>query len=275
MSEKHTMSQPLVRQSQPQRTFSPDNFEVASPKLQSDIKLFRDDLESIKVAVRNFFSSDEETYTYFTTVCNTLKKNNDLLYLDRWSLLNAVLQCAQDGLVPDGREAAFIKYGNKIQYLPMIGGILKKVRESGELISINAHVVYERDEIEYWIDQDAEHILHKPALRPDRGSPVFTYAVAHVKGGGIYIEFIYEKEIQAVKGISKARNGPWDGPFADEMRKKTAIKRLAKRLPMSPSFAEALDRDNELYDLRKANLQPQMREPEKTIPAQLESIIVT
>jgi hypothetical protein len=43
------------------------------------------------------------------------------------------VKLAQDGLLPDGREAAVVMFGNKAQAMPMIAGILKKVRQSGEV----------------------------------------------------------------------------------------------------------------------------------------------
>jgi recombination protein RecT len=44
-----------------------------------------------------------------------------------------IVRLAQDGLLPDGREAAIVKFGNKAQAMPMIAGILKKIRQSGDV----------------------------------------------------------------------------------------------------------------------------------------------
>ena len=74
-----------------------------------------------------------------------LQKNPKLLDSDRQSLYQAIQACAQDGLIPDGREAALVPYGDKVQYLPMIGGILKKIRNSGELLTIMAQTVRKND----------------------------------------------------------------------------------------------------------------------------------
>jgi recombination protein RecT len=53
--------------------------------------------------------------------------------------------------------------------MPMIGGVLKKIRNSGELASISAQVAYSADFFEYELG-DEEKITHKPFLGGDRGS---------------------------------------------------------------------------------------------------------
>jgi len=187
---------------------------------------------------------------FVRVVMTAVQSNPDLLEKDRQSLFESAMKCAQDGLLPDGREAALVIHGAKVTYMPMVAGILSKVRRSGELRSISAHVVYENDEFDYILG-DEERIHHKPFIG-ERGAPIITYAVAHTKDGGIYREVMTEQQVMAVKAVSKARNGPWSGPFADEMRRKTAIRRLSKRLPMSTDLLAVIERDDEMYDLNKA-----------------------
>ena len=77
------------------------------------------------------------TVEKFSRVAMTAVQNDpNLLQADRRSLFGAVVRLAQDGLLPDGREAALVifntKQGNdwvkKVQALPMIAGVLKKIR---------------------------------------------------------------------------------------------------------------------------------------------------
>lgn len=194
---------------------------------------------------------------FFSVVSTALSQNLDLLSLDRQSLFTSALKCAADGLLPDGREAAFVKFGSKVQYMPMVQGIIKKVRNSGELKTIGAHVVYENEKYTYRITQNGEEFEHTPMLVGDKGKPLFTYAIATTKDGGFYIEVMSETEIQAVRNVSKAKdNGPWSGPFIDEMKKKSAIRRLSKRLPMSTDVSQVIERDDEMIDFEpeKKNL---------------------
>lgn len=178
----------------------------------------------------------------------------DLLKAYRPSLLEAAMHCATDGLIPDGREAAFVVFrdadlGPCAQYMPMIAGICKKVRQSGELKTIDAAVVYKNDTYDSWVDEEGAHFKHVKA-RTDRGVPIFTYAYAITKDGGFFFEELTEEDIQKVKNFAKAKAGPWNGMFADEMRRKTALRRLAKyRLPQSTDLETMIRREDNLYDL--------------------------
>lgn len=63
------------------------------------------------------------------------------------------------------------------------------------------------------------------------------------------------EEIEAVKtqALAKLKNkesSPWCGPFEEEMWKKTAIRRHAKTLPLSPATRKALG-DIEAYEERE------------------------
>jgi recombination protein RecT len=191
------------------------------------------------------------------TAMTAIQTNPALLRADRRTLFASCLKAATDGLIPDGREAALVTYDTKngtiAGYLPMVGGILKKVRNSGELSSITSQLVYENDEFDYHIDDDGEHVKHKPAIFSQRGKILGVYALAKTKDGATYIEVMNTNEVMAIKECSRAKNGPWSGAFQYEMWRKSAIRRLAKRLPMSTDLEEVIRRDDEFYDLEAAN----------------------
>src|SRR5690606_13272705 len=145
------------------------------------------------------------------------------------------------------------RYVKKVQYMPMVAGILKKVRNSGELTSIVANVVYEKDEFNYWVDDIGEHVNHKPnVLAEDRGKLIAVYAIAKTKNGGVYVEVMSRGQIEQVRNVSKSKDsGPW-GSWYDEMARKTVIRRLSKRLPMSTDLEAVIRRDDDMYDLNAA-----------------------
>ena len=185
---------------------------------------------------------------FIRTTLTAVQMNPELLGADRRSLLGACMKAAQDGLLLDGREAAPVifrtKEGPKVQYMPMVGGILKKIRNSGELASISAHVVYDKDHFEYELG-DNENIVHKPFLGEDRGRPIAVYAVAKTKDGAIYREVMSVADVDKVRQASRAKDaGPWV-QWWDEMAKKTVIRRMAKRLPSSADVDQVLQSDNE------------------------------
>ncbi len=180
-----------------------------------------------------------------------VQQNPDLLNADRTSLYGACMKCAQDGLLPDGREAALVIFGGKVQYMPMVAGILKKVRNSGELASIAAHVVHKKDKFKFTLG-DEEKIEHEtPPLDEDRGEPIGAYAVALLKDGSRIREVMTLAEIEKVRSVSRSgAGGPWKSWWG-EMAKKTVIRRLSKRLPMSTDLESVIRADDEDVDLDK------------------------
>ena len=186
---------------------------------------------------------------FIRTTLTAIQMQPDLLNADRRSLLGSCMKAAQDGLLCDGREAALVifnsKSGRTVQYMPMVGGILKKIRNSGELASISAQVVYDKDHFDYELGDD-ERIVHKPFLGKERGSPIAVYGIAKTKDGAIYREVMSVDEVEQVRKVSRASgNGPWV-QWWGEMAKKTVIRRLAKRLPSRADVDSVLDADNEV-----------------------------
>jgi len=180
-----------------------------------------------------------------------LQRSPDLLACDRKSLFESVMQCAQDGLIPDGREAALTKFGQKVAYMPMVAGILKKIRQSGDLVTITAQMVYQMDDFQYWIDDEGEHLKHTPEMIRDAGEPLAVYAMARTKDGGVYIEVLRMSDVQKIRASSRGGNGgPW-AQWTDQMAKKSAIRRLAKRLPMSTDLERIVQRDDQFYPYRE------------------------
>lgn len=174
----------------------------------------------------------------------------------RLSLGTACFRAAQDGLVFDGREAALVvfksKEGPKVQYIPMVYGLMKKARNSGEISRIEARVVYYGDEFTYELG-DNERLVHKPNLKA-RGDVVAAYAIAHLRDGSVQREVMSKAEIEAIRARSRAANyGPWITDWS-EMARKTVIRRLSKYLPASTdketgqNFADIASRDDDLYE---------------------------
>jgi recombination protein RecT len=96
---------------------------------------------------------------------------NPEVVVDPDSLFNSAIQCAQDGLIPDGREAAFVvfkvKGEKKVQYMPMIGGLRKIAAEHD--LTVEAYVVYENDTFE-WELGFSPTVTHKPPKLNERAA---------------------------------------------------------------------------------------------------------
>lgn len=216
-------------------------------------------------------------------VLTAVQNNPDLLRADRQSFFNACMRSAQDGLLPDGRDGAIVIYSTKerrdgrdewikkAQWMPMVFGILKKIRNSGELAAITARVVYAGDRFRYWIDDSGEHVEYEPADNPDTNVVRRVFAMAKTKGGEVYVEPMSVEQIEKVRNVSRAKDkGPWVD-WWDQMAIKTALRRLAKRLPMSSDLDDLLRRDDDLYDMQGASDQT-VKGPRPSLVASLDRL---
>src|SRR3546814_6152413 len=118
------------------------------------------------------------------------------------------MKAAQDGLLPDGREGAIVPFKGKASWMPMVAGIMKKVRNSGEIADWNAHAVYENDEFDYLLGDD-QRIYHKPTMG-DPGQVVGAYSIVKLKDGTISRDFMprrseeHTSELQSLMRITYA-----------------------------------------------------------------------
>jgi recombination protein RecT len=162
------------------------------------------------------------------------------------SLLNCLMTAAQLGLEPTGVLGGAYLVPFKDECTLVIGyrGLIDLARRSGQIESIEAHVVHSRDRFtcHYGLDPRLEH---EPAWTGDRGDILAVYAVAKLVGGGRQVEVMTRGEVDAIRARSKSGNsGPWATDYS-EMARKTVVRRLCKYLPLSVEMADALAAEEE------------------------------
>lgn len=216
--------------------------QLAERRQASPIQVLRENLTQMQPELKMALPAHVTVEKFSRVAMTAIQNNADLLNCDRKSLFGAIVRLAQDGLLPDGREAALVKFGQQVQAMPMIAGVLKKIRQSGDVSKVSAQVVYEKDVfvVKYGFDEDVEH--SPPPLDQPRGKPIGAYATAILKDGSRLLEVMSLEEIEKVRNVSRAKgNGPWVSWWG-EMARKTVMRRLSKRLPMST------DRDDDVFE---------------------------
>lgn len=201
-------------------------------------------------------------------IMTAVSSNPDLVRADRRSFFNSAMKAAQDGLLPDGRDGALVIYeANKkivengsdkwikipmVQWMPMIGGLRKKVRNSKEIATWDVKAVYAKDKFVY--REGIELVLeHTPYLEGPAGDLVAVYSVARMKSGEVSLDVMAKWQVDKIRAISKSKEkGPWVSHY-DEMAKKTVARRHSKVLPMSSDLDDLIRRDDNLYDLGAAS----------------------
>lgn len=180
----------------------------------------------------------------FVRIAKTaVNSNPDLANADRISLLSAITQAAQDGLVIDGKEAAIVMFKGKAQYTPMVSGLVKKMRQHSDFASISHGIVYQREidegRFEY-VKGDQEFLRHEPfALGETKGDPVGAYAVLTTRDGEKFRAVLDKNAIE--KRLAKGNNSPAKKEWQTEFWIKTVLKHLYKIAPNSGDEGGVLD----------------------------------
>lgn len=179
-----------------------------------------------------------------------LRKTPNLQKCDPMSFIAAIMQASQLGLEPGILGSCYLipfknyKSGEyECTFMPGYRGFLDLARRSGQIVSLVARSVYEKDEFsyEYGLKED---IKHKPCLG-DRGQLIAVYAVAILKDGGHQFDVMSKSEVDAIRATSKSKdNGPWVTNY-EEMAKKSILRRLFKWLPCSVEMQKVVSLDEQ------------------------------
>lgn len=233
--------------------------------MPSNIADFQKNL-SIRVNdMKALLPSDLDVMRFLGAVYTSVKNDPSILKCNHDSIFNSCEMAAKDGLLLDKREAALIAYGNKCTYQPMVGGILKKFRSSNKSISIDVHVVHEKDKFSY---TPGTRPLHEADwFSTNRGPIVGVYSVAQLHGGAISVEIMPMEEINKIKSVAKTKN-VWNQWF-EEKAKVACMKRHCKRLPTSTDIQQVFDHDNMNYELKDITPPMQNIEQDESIEASM------
>lgn len=180
-----------------------------------------------------------------------IRKNKKLEECNPISLFGAIIQASQVGL-EIGIHAHLVPfYNNKtkqyeVQMIPDYRGLMHLARNSGDISSISANVVYDADKFDYQFGTGS-FLHHKPA-RGDKGEVMGAYAIAKYKDGDNQFDYMTVEEIAKIRDRSKAKDsGPWITDY-DAMAMKTVVRRLCKYLPVSIELQTAVRLD-ETHDI--------------------------
>lgn len=212
--------------------------------------------DKVKSALKEVLPKHVTADRLVKVVLSCAARTPKILECDQTSVLRAVMQSAELGLEIGGLlgEAYLVPFKRKwkdgsgrgreqqeAQCIIGYQGLMKLARQSGEVASIYANVVYENDRHE--VDKGNNIVKHWPELRGEPGEALFVYAVAILKSGERVLEVMTRRQVNNIRAKSKASdNGPWVTD-TDEMWRKTALRRLCKYVPRSAELTRALEQD--------------------------------
>lgn len=131
------------------------------------------------------------------------------------------------------KEAYLIPYGKQLTFMKDYRGDIKLVKKysSRPVLDVYAELIREGDFFEREIIDGRHSVNFKP--KPLSDAPIIgAFAVCVFKDGGMAVDTMTIKEMDASKGQSRAANGTAWKNFPGEMYKKTVLHRLCKHIPM-------------------------------------------
>lgn len=210
-------------------------------------------VEIIKKAEGKFLSVVKESKSTLlweqekTFALQAISGNDALKKCSEKSIVNALVNISLTGLTLNPKKAYCYLIPRKGQAVLDISyqGMIYMMTNQLNIKSIHSEVVYTNDFFEYYTDENSVKITHKPnVFSKDRGDILGVYAIAYNNDGGSTVAVLKEEEIQQIKSTSQAAGtsySPWSQSetIQNEMRKKTAIRRLWKTVPKSDKINEA------------------------------------
>jgi phage RecT family recombinase len=196
----------------------------------TEIAVFSGQLEKGASEIRRALPSGLSPEKFQRTVITAAQKNPELLKADRQSLLLACIMAAQDGLLPDGREAALVIFSTRVklptgkwesrklvQYMPMTYGLRKKILQArdakGEplVVALSVGVVYkvEAENGNFRYEVGTEPPLNHTPLLSITGEEaadeniVAAYSIATMADGTKSYELMRRFEIDKVRQQSQ------------------------------------------------------------------------
>lgn len=222
-------------------------------------------LDARQDQILSFLGSDPKVADRFLTVAvDAIVRDPNVLQADLMSLVASVRHAAIMGLEPTSvmGEGAIVVYrdndqgGKKVaQFQPMVRGLSKLARNSGQVRAIGVDVVRRNDHFEFRSGSNPE-IVHEPYIKgltgdEDPGDVIGAYAYAKLDSGELVPLYMSLAEIEKRRRISKSWQNSGEksiwGQWPEEMMKKTVLRRLlVEKVPLSPRAMTALALDAEI-----------------------------
>lgn len=235
----------------PRNALAPQSGGNVPAKQASPFGTLRDLLDKSRTQIQMALPKHMTPERMIRVALTAVQRQPALLECEPLSVVGCVIQASELGLELTGPlgQAYMVPYYNsktrksEAQFQIGYRGLLRLAFNSGLVSTFNAHAVYAGDEFKFQYGTSPT-IHHIPTLTGDRGKIIAVYSVLTLKDETTDFEVMSVAAINEHRArYTKARNGgPWDTAW-EEMAKKTVIRRLAKRAPLSAEchLAASLD----------------------------------
>lgn len=224
--------------------------EAAAPVVAKKNKTVLDWLnsETFVNQLSNALPSNLNTDRFIRSAISEFRLNPALKECSVPSVLGFFMQAAMCGLEPASvlGQCYPVPFNNtktgqkECQFIIGYRGMAAIARRSGEVVSIDAQIVHEKDDFELCYGLEP-NLTHKPFIDGGAGKMRGAYCIVRFRDGSYQFRFMPLDEIERHRQRSKSRNsGPWVTDY-EEMAKKTVFRSVFKWLPVTIEAATAVE----------------------------------
>ncbi len=182
-----------------------------------------------------------------------MMSNPDIARCSKSTIMFALMKCAKDGLLPDGKQAFINVFLDRkagtysATYQRMVECCVVILQRNYPGISLTRGVVYKGDVFTHEVTEAGRKIKHVPTGESEKDADItHAYIIASFPDGRSFSEVMSIGQINKRKAVSRSASsdyGPWKRWFPD-MCKKSAIHDLMKTLPgLDLADEDDFDRD--------------------------------
>jgi phage RecT family recombinase len=242
-------------------------------------------------ALHAFLPREEDRNRFLRVVAQAVQRTPDLQECTPDSLAAAAVEAAMYGLEPSGAAggAHLVAFNTKVkrnrtevwekraQLIVDYRGQLQLARDSDKVEDAYAVIVRKADRFRF--DAANGIVEHEPDLTApqspnpeDAANPMtHVYGILVFRSGYRRPVVMSKAEVDAVRAMSKAANGPaWTGSYL-EMAKKTVMHRLLKTAPLKPGARAILDRDPDYSFESRVSVEPVSADQPRALADRLRS----
>lgn len=248
--------------------------------MKTELAIKEPDFKTIQTKFENQYAgalqvSQGEARKVFERECSfaiqILSKNDYLNTCDKNSILGSVLNVAQVGLTlnPVEKEAYLVPRKNfktgvvECCLDPSYMGMTKLAVKTGGIKSLEAHVIYQGDKIDFDMASDKKVRSHIPYFLAGnaKGEIIGAYSIAQLPDNKTHCEVMGKDDINKIRDKSESWKASqkkdahfkstWE-EFEEEMCRKVVIKRHLKFLPRTRQLDYAIEYSNQAQNMRIA-----------------------
>jgi recombination protein RecT len=228
--------------------------------------LIRETIQKQTPALQQVLPKSLDPERFSRLVLTAVKATPDLIRCfdtvqGQTSVLLSAMQLATVGLEPNtATQDAWLlprRRNGVWECQPSYGyrGLLKLARRSGQIKTVYAEVVREGDDFEYRRDLDGDVLRYTPSDEIEEGRNLtHAFAVVRYLNGGADFVVLSRAAVEAHRAMSDSWKGkgrdfsPWT-KWPEEMWKKTALRQLAKMMPLEAEAEQATMTDERSLSL--------------------------